>query len=131
METQLATGLRVPPNTKPDLDIQLATRLKALRITLGISAATMDRDAGFNVGTIGRLERGDQRIYAIHLYRVCQLTGLALEYFYSSSGHYENTKFTTADELERHELMLNFMRIKKPTLRHDLLELIQSLSPPD
>lgn len=131
METHLATGTQGLLTPTLDLDVQLATRLKALRLTLGISAATMDREVGFNVGTTGRLERGDQRIYAIHLYQVCRLTGLALEYFYSPSGQHENTKFTTAEELERHELLLNFMRIKDPTIRNELLGLIQSLSPTD
>ena len=67
-------------NPSPDRDIPI--RLKALRMSLGLSAAKMDRQSGFTIGTIGRLERGDLRVYANHLYRVSSATGIAISYFY-------------------------------------------------
>ncbi|MEG3619341.1 helix-turn-helix transcriptional regulator [Magnetovibrio sp. PR-2] len=105
----------------------IATRLKALRRALGISATTLDRKAGFNVGTTGRLERGDQRIYSTHLFEICRLTGLAMEYFFTPSGLNEKPIFTTEHELEQQEFLLNFMRIKDPVVRSELTALIHAL----
>lgn len=59
-----------------------ARRIRVLRRVLGISASELDRQVGFGVGTIGRLERGNQRIYASHLYRVGEITGVGVDYFY-------------------------------------------------
>ena len=59
-----------------------ARRIRVLRRVLGISASELDRQVGFGIGTIGRLERGNQRIYASHLYRVGKITGVGVDYFY-------------------------------------------------
>ncbi len=52
-----------------------ARRIRVLRRVLGLSASELDRQVGFGAGTIGRLERGNQRIYASHLYRVGETAG--------------------------------------------------------
>ncbi len=63
-----------------------ARRLRVLRRVLNISASELDRQIGFSPGTIGRLERGNQRIYASHLYRVGDITGVGVSYFYTGLG---------------------------------------------
>jgi len=67
-------------------DIIFARRLRILRRVLGISAAELDGRAGFGAGTIGRMERSDQRIYASHLYRIGEVTGVGVDYFYIGLG---------------------------------------------
>ncbi len=59
-----------------------ARRIRVLRRVLGISASELDRQTGFGAGTIGRLERENQRIYASHLYRIGETTGVGVDYFY-------------------------------------------------
>ena len=59
-----------------------ARRIRVLRRVLGISASELDRQTGFGAGTIGRLERENQRIYASHLYRIGETTGVGVNYFY-------------------------------------------------
>lgn len=112
----------------PKLEAMIATRLTALRRTLGISAISLDRKAGFNIGTTGRLERGDQRIYATHLFHICALTGLAMEYFFTQSGLNEKPSFTPEHELEQQEFLLNYMRIKDPVVRAEVSALIHALA---
>ncbi len=63
-----------------------ARRLRVLRRVLDISACELDRQIGLGPGTIGRLERGNQRIYASHLYRVGEITGIGIDYFYMGLG---------------------------------------------
>lgn len=63
-----------------------ARRLRVLRRVLDIRACELDRQIGLGPGTIGRLERGNQRIYASHLYRIGEITGIGIDYFYMGLG---------------------------------------------
>ena len=129
MQTNLSKPSPNKGRIDPKLETMIATRLKALRRVLGISASTMDRKAGFNIGTTGRLERGDQRIYATHLHHICCFTGLAMEYFFTPSGLNEKPTLTSERELERQEFLLNYMRIKDPIVREEIIALIHTLAP--
>lgn len=129
MQTNLPKLSSQKGRIDPQLETLIATRLKALRRVLGISAATLDRKAGFNIGTTGRLERGDQRIYATHLHHICRFTGLAMEYFFTPSGLNEKPTLTSERELERQEFLLNYLRIKDPIVREEITALIHTLAP--
>jgi transcriptional regulator with XRE-family HTH domain len=110
-----------------DLDKHIPHRLKALRTALGVSAATLDRQTGFNSGTIGRLERGDQRVYAAHLYRISTVTGISIGYFFepTNSG---SPQGGTSEELEKQRLLRAYMDIADPGLQRDVFELIETLA---
>lgn len=51
---------------------------------------------GFGGGAIGRLERGNQRIYASQLFRIGEATGVGVDYFYvgldGKAGESESVK---------------------------------------
>ena len=97
-------------------------------MSLGLSAAMMDRQSGFSTGTTGRLERGDLRVYANHLYRICEATGIAIGYFYDQLDG-PNANATSDDqELEKQRLLLAYMKIKDPTLKRDVFELVETLA---
>ena len=117
-------------NPSPDRDIPI--RLKALRMSLGLSAAKMDRQSGFTIGTIGRLERGDLRVYANHLYRVSSATGIAISYFYDPldglTANGNENEIEDGQELEKQRLLLAYMKIKDPTLKRDVFELVETLA---
>lgn len=72
----------VSPPGETANDAIFARRIRILRRVLGISASELDSRAGFGVGTTGRLERGEVRIYASHLYRIGEITGVGIDYFY-------------------------------------------------
>jgi len=126
---------QMPPH-KSTLDHDIPIRLKALRTSLGLSAAMMDRQSGFAIGTIGRLERGDLRIYASHLYRISTATGIAINYFYAqpdglTATRRENGTENRNDddqELEKQRLLLAYLKIKDPTLKRDVFELVETLA---
>lgn len=143
-------GNKKPGETSPDaqsahtsgqasdqnLDALIPIRLKALRTALGISAATLDRQAGLAPGTTGRLERGDQRVYGAHLHHICTATGIAMGYFYTpadeTGDHPEAMPDAppgaSAQELEKQRLLLAYMKIKDPALKRDVFELVETLA---
>ena len=120
------------PTNKSTLDHDIPIRLKALRISLGLSAAMLDRQSGFTIGTIGRLERGDLRVYANHLYRVSSATGIAISYFYEQldglTANGDENRIEGGQELEKQRLLLAYMKIKDPALKRDVFELVEALA---
>ena len=81
-------------------DIIFARRIRVLRRVLGISAAELDGRAGFGAGTIGRMERSDQRIYASHLYRIGEIAGVGVDYFYIGLSDDASNEDVTKAEVE-------------------------------
>jgi len=114
--------------SKSNLDHDIPIRLKALRMSLNLSAAMMDRHAGFSTGTTGRLERGDLRVYANHLFRICEATGISIGYFYDQVDTPGAAADTDGQELEKQRLLLAYMKIKNPALKRDVFELVETLA---
>jgi len=112
----------------PDHERSIPIRLRALRLSLGLSAAMLDRHAGFVIGTIGRLERGDLRIYATHLYRIGEALGVSIGYFYGQPDVPQAGETNDDPELEKQCLLSAYMKIKDPTLKRDVFELIETLA---
>lgn len=113
--------------TQPDLDASLAHRLKNLRSAIGLSAAALDARAGFYSGTTRRLERGTQRIYAAHLYRVAHATGVPVDYFYEQPSTTDTQPLPNDREAENHRFLRTFLRIQDPALKRTVFDLIKSL----
>lgn len=106
--------------------IAISARIKVLREAVGVSAAQLDRQTGLAAGTTGRLERGDQRVYGSHLYRIAQATGVDVGWFYRES--HDAPVEGTDPEHETQRLLDAYMRISDPGLKHDVFELIETLA---
>lgn len=101
-------------------------RIKTLREAVGLTAVQLDRLTGLCTGTIGRLERGDQKVYASHLFRIAQATGVEIGWFYCESTAHTAPSGTHA--LEQQRLLDAYLRIDNPGLKRDVFELIESLA---
>lgn len=108
------------------LSAAIPSRIKALRMAVGLTAAQLDQLTGLSAGTVGRLERGDQRVYASHLYRIGQATGVDVAWFYRKGN--EASDIGTSHDLEMHRLLEAYLRITDPGLKRDVFELVESLS---
>jgi len=108
------------------LEARLPGRVKALRKALGLTAAELDRQTGACAGTTGRLERGDQRIYASHLFRIAQATGVDVGWFYREDGDAPDD--ASGMELEKQRLLDAYMRIRDDGLKRDVFELVETLA---
>ena len=104
----------------------IPARIKLLREAVGDSAAHLDRQTGLAVGTTGRLERGDQRVYGSHLYRIAQATGIDVGWFYRESHDVFVEGSGTDHETQR--LVAAYMQINDPGLKRDVFELIETLA---
>lgn len=102
----------------PPFDDLIPLRIRQLRVSLNLTAQALDRLAGLGAGTIGRLERGEQRIYASHLFRIASATGIDVAWLY---GH-------AAVQDQGLRLIEAYMRIADPVLKRDVFELIESLA---
>jgi len=107
-------------------DAAIAQRIRSLREALRISAAELDRRTGLNPGTIGRMERQEQRVYAAHLYRISQETGVGIHYFYGADT--DTTAPSSPAEQETQRLLNAYMHIKDPVTKRDVYELIKSIA---
>ena len=101
-------------------------RIKMLRTALNVTAAELDRLTELSAGTIGRLERSTQRVYASHLYRIAQVTGVDVGWFYRANGEAPN--IGNQHELEQQRLLEAYMRITDPVLKRDMFDLVKTLS---
>ncbi|OEJ69177.1 helix-turn-helix domain-containing protein [Magnetovibrio blakemorei] len=123
---------RTKPPLTNDFDRFFPIRIKAMRLSLNLSAAMMDRHAGFSPGTTGRLERGELRVYANHLYALCAATGVPIGFFYDTLDDAQSPEASPGgsydQELEKQRLLLAFMSIKDPTIKRDVFELIETLA---
>ena len=107
-------------------DATIAQRIRRLRNALHISAAKLDRIAGFSAGTIGRMERMEQRVYAVHLYRISFETGVGINYFFD--GDTPSTSVASGEEREKQRLLRAYLHIKDPGMKRNVFELIQSMA---
>jgi len=123
---------RIKPSISVGFEHTFPIRIKAMRLSLNLSAAMMDRHAGFSPGTTGRLERGELRVYANHLYALCAATGMPIGFFYDTLNDAQNPETSPGgsneQELEKQRLLLAFMSIKDPRLKRDVFELIETLA---
>ena len=88
--------------------------------------AELDRQTELSPGTIGRIERQEQRVYASHLYRISQQTGVSIHYFYGADT--DNAAPSTSAEQETQRLLDAYMHIKDPVTKRDVYELIKSIA---
>lgn len=116
------------PALDAGFDRAFPMRIKAMRLSLNLSATMLDRYAGFSPGTTGRLERGELRVYANHLHALCTATGMPIGYFYGTLDAAQSTPGSNDQELEKQRLLLAYMSIKDPSLKRDVFELIETLA---
>jgi transcriptional regulator with XRE-family HTH domain len=109
-----------------DFDRLFPERIAVLRAFFDLTASDLDTRANYGVGTTGRLERGHQRVYASHLIRICQCTGVSLDYFYNPLP-----TPPLPGSLETHEkfrLLNAYRAIDDQAIKRNVFELIESLA---
>jgi transcriptional regulator with XRE-family HTH domain len=105
----------------------IPTRIKMLREAVGLTAVQLDRLTSLCAGTIGRLERGDQKVYASHLFRIAQATGVDIGWFYGEPTA-DTAMPSGTHALEQRRLLDAYLRIGDPGLKRDVFELIEALA---
>ena len=116
----------LPSGDAPDFDVIIPRRIEHLRHVMDFTATDLDMLAEFGVGTIGRLERQDQRVYAHHLIRICQVTGVSLNYFYDATE--TSSPSSSAQDQELFRLLEVYNNLNNPTTKRNVFELIETIA---
>jgi transcriptional regulator with XRE-family HTH domain len=130
-----------PPNQRLDaIDLRVASRLRQRRRELQVDPRMLDIVIGEPAGTVARLEAGERRISAAHLFRLGQALNVDVPYFFAEDageggGASEGGAdlqdppspamplFTEGDQLTR-----MFRRLPSHNLRRLVLRLIRSIA---
>ena len=118
----------VPPTAcqTSDFDAIIPRRIKYLREVLEFTATDLDRLAGFGLGTVRNLERKDQRLYAHHLIKISQATGVGLNYFYDKTE--TSSPSSSAEQQEMFRLLEAYHKLDNPSTKRNVFELIEAIA---
>jgi len=124
-----------------EIDKIIGTRLKTARLSAGIRQADLAKAIGSSFQQIQKYENGVNRISSVALLSLAQMLHVPVLYFYdgllptglankksgaSDIGHAELAKF--ASTRQGTALLRKFLAIKKPEVRQQILDLLDSLA---
>ena len=85
--------------SKPDpIDVYVGQRLRVRRMLIGMSQEKLGEAVGLTFQQIQKYERGANRIGASRLYRMAQILGIPVSYFYSELPAHAMAGTTTMPE---------------------------------
>jgi transcriptional regulator with XRE-family HTH domain len=130
----------------PDqIDVYVGNRVRMRRVMIGLSQERLGEKLGLTFQQIQKYEKGANRISASRLFRIAEVLGVAVAFFFDgvpggrpggeAAGFQEEGPapymldfIGTAEGLQ---LNRAFARIADPAVRRRILELVKSLSGPD
>ncbi|PCI38612.1 MAG: hypothetical protein COB46_10990 [Rhodospirillaceae bacterium] len=110
----------------PDFDEIIPRRIVHLREVLEFTATDLDRCADFSLGTVRSLERKVQRVYAHHLIKISQATGVDLNYFYDATE--TSSPSNSAKHQEMFRLLEFYHQLDNATTKRNVFELIEEIA---
>ncbi|MFM9890630.1 MAG: helix-turn-helix domain-containing protein [Rickettsiales bacterium] len=128
------------------VDIHVGRRLRTKRTILGMSQEAVGKQIGVTFQQIQKYERGINRMGASRLYDFAKALGVQVSYFFEGFGDYsldEGTALGAAEtdaasfehekvnNRETLEVMRAYYRIKNPSVRKRIVELIKAMAAED
>ncbi len=138
-------GLTAADNimSENNVDTQIGRKLRALRNMKGMSQSTLAQESGITFQQVQKYEKGVNRIAASRLFDFSRILGVTTDYFYKdidskgakvkeySFGENENVAFAKPDLLDSKEtltLVREYYKIKEPSKRKHILEIIKAMN---
>lgn len=133
-------------STPHPVDIHVGRRLRTKRTILGLSQEAVGKQIGVTFQQIQKYERGINRMGASRLYDFAKALGVQVSYFFEGFGDYsldegaalgasepetpgfEHEKVNNRETLE---VMRAYYRIKNPSVRKRIVELIKAMAAED
>jgi transcriptional regulator with XRE-family HTH domain len=130
-------------STPHPVDIHVGRRLRLKRTILGLSQEAVGKEIGVTFQQIQKYERGINRMGASRLYDFAKALGVQVAYFFEGFGDYamdevsgyalgeppavgfEGEKINNRETLE---VMRAYYRIKSPSVRKRIIELIKAMA---
>ncbi len=126
------------------IDVHVGNRVRMRRMLIGMSQERLGKELGLTFQQVQKYERGTNRISASRLYRIAQVLGVPVQYFFedlpqSVAAPAQAEGFSEArseqsmimDFLNSSEgLQMNrhFAAIKDPAVRRAVVDLVKSLA---
>ncbi len=131
-------------NKNPNpIDVHVGNRVRMRRMLIGMSQERLGKELGLTFQQVQKYEKGTNRISASRLYRIAQILGVPVQYFFEDlptsvaapvqEGFAEarTEQSMIMDFLNSSEgLQLNrhFAAIKDPAVRRAVVDLVRSLA---
>lgn len=122
------------------IDVHVGARVRMRRVLLGMSQEKLGESLGITFQQVQKYEKGTNRIGASRLFKISQVLGVPVSYFYEElAGNSEKavagfgesqSQGYVVDFLSSSEgLQLNkaFMKIQDPRVRRKVVELVRTL----
>ena len=133
-------------STPHPVDIHVGRRLRLKRTILGLSQESVGKEIGVTFQQIQKYERGINRMGASRLYDFARSLGVQVSYFFEGYGDYaldDGSALAMAEpnaagfehekvnNRETMEVMRAYYRIKNPSVRKRIVELIKAMAAED
>ena len=130
-------------NTPHPVDVHVGRRLRLKRTILGLSQEAVGKEIGVTFQQIQKYERGINRMGASRLYDFAKALGVPVSYFFEGFGEYANEagavlgaaepeaarfEHEKINNRETLEVMRAYYRIKNPSVRKRIIELIKAFA---
>ncbi|MEJ8572728.1 helix-turn-helix domain-containing protein [Microbaculum marinum] len=122
------------------IDVHVGSRVRLRRVLINMSQEKLGEQLGITFQQVQKYEKGTNRVGASRLYRISQVLGVPVSFFFedlvgegqSDSGFAETqSERYVVDFISSAEgLQLNkaFLRISEPKVRRKIVELVQAIS---
>ncbi len=130
--------MKKPPNP---IDVHVGSRVRLRRMLVGMSQEKLGEQLGLTFQQVQKYEKGTNRIGASRLFQISRILSVPVQFFYDDMSEAMprlTAGFAEADGAENvmdfvssnEGLALNrsYTRIKDPTLRRRVLDLIRTLA---
>lgn len=133
-------------NSPHPVDVHVGHRLRLKRTFLGMSQEAVGKQIGVTFQQIQKYERGINRMGASRLYDFAKALGVPVSYFFEGFGDYAvgdasammaaepnapGFEHDSVNNRETLEVMRAYYRIKNPSVRKRIVELIKAMAAED
>lgn len=125
----------LPQSRRPDpVDLHVAARLRGRRLELGLDPQLLDLVIAASPGTIERVECGERRIGAAQLFRVGEVLGVDVPYFFdgpTDRSTFEPLETPEPDSkavAEAKRFARAYFRVSDPHVREMIRDLVRSVA---
>ena len=134
------SAVPLPKKQANSIDAQVGNRVRLRRMLVGMSQEKLGEMLGLTFQQVQKYEKGVNRIGAGRLYRVGQILGVPVSYFYEdvteqgletspvASDRATPSAVEFLSSSEGMQLTLAFMRIREPKVRRRVIDLVKSLA---
>lgn len=126
--------------TPNPIDVHVGTRVRARRVLVGMSQEKLGEQLGITFQQVQKYEKGTNRIGASRLFRIAQILGVPVSYFYDempqdpvgisalAEARSEQYMVDFISSAEGLQLNKAFLRIHDPKVRRKVVDLVKALA---